>query len=158
MNRPTVRHLRLWLPVLLSLTALSFAMGKKEKADSGIRGKVEIWEGNFMPMTDPNSASNKIKPGAGRVVRVFAAVKAESEEVRQIRAGEDGPAVIKEIVCNEQGEFIVNLPPGKYSVFVEEGQGWYSNSIDGAGVQGAVTVEPGKLAELTIKITSKATF
>jgi hypothetical protein len=158
MNRPTIRHLRFWLPVLLSLAALSFAMGKKEKADTGIRGKVEIWEGNFMPMTDPNTTKNQVKPGAGRKVRVFDAVKADSESARKIALGESGPSPVKEVVCNDEGEFTVNLKPGKYSVFVAEGTGWYANAFDGEGYQGAVTVEAGKLADLTIKITKKAVF
>lgn len=136
------------------------AMGRKEKqpkVTTGIQGKVEIWEGNFMPMIDPKSSRNKIIPGSDRRVRVYKPVKAEGDMASAKRDSVTSE-LVGESVCDKEGQFVFSVPAGKYSVFVEEGGGWYANGFDGDGVQGAVTVTEGKLTEVTIKITSKATF
>jgi hypothetical protein len=65
---------------------------------------------------------------------------------------------VAETLCDNDGRFFIPLPPGDYSVFVEEEGGWYFNGWNGEGVQGGVTVEPDKRIEILIKITTKATF
>jgi hypothetical protein len=121
----------------------------------GIRGHVEIWEGDFMPMVDPKSSRNKIIPGSGCKIRVFQPVKLTSSKAKM----DSVPApMIAKTACDSQGNFVVYVPAGDYSLFVEDNGGWYANSWNGQGIQGAVTVEAKKFTTVQLKITSKATF
>jgi hypothetical protein len=156
--------------VLMVLMALSvFGMGRKEAkvkrdqaADStavtqGIRGKVEIWQGNFMPVTDPQKSQGKILPGAGRRVRVYQPVIVATG-MAPARLDSVSSPLVAETICDSLGKFVLKLEPGQYSVFVEDSGGWYANGWNGEGVQGAVNVEADKVRDVTIKITNKATF
>ena len=163
-DRFPVKHFGLILLVLVCCVGLATAMGKRNAPEKhaaapvdssqGIRGKVEIWEGDFMPMVDPKSTRNKILPGSGRKVRVFSPYKMSGGAKLDSVASN----VIAESRCDSAGIFFVATEPGDYSVFVEDNGGWYANSWNGQGVQGAVTVEAKKITTLQIKITSKATF
>jgi hypothetical protein len=156
--------------MLLVLIPAVFAMGRKAARETrtvhaydsvmvreGITGRVEIWEGNFMPMMAPGKAGGKIIPGAGLRVRIHEPVRM-SDGLATAQHDTVRSKLVVEAVCDSSGHFRVAVRPGTYSVFVEHNGGWYANSWDGAGVQGAATVEPGKLSEILIKITDKATF
>lgn len=166
---------RLSLTIVLALTAMTFTMCCKQtrsttdtKTDlsagttptpvkTGIVGRVEIWEGNFMPPVEPERRKNQIKPGVGRRVRVHEPVKVEGG-LASAKRGEISTKVVAEVVADTAGHFAVAVPPGTYSIFVEEDGGWYYNGWNEQGIQGAVTVEEGKTTEAVIKITTKATF
>jgi hypothetical protein len=159
-----VKH---WIAILLIgllCAPILQAMGHKQKADKpragitqGVRGRVEIWEGDFMPMSDSHGARGKILPGAGRRVRVYESLKAAGGNV-SAKLDSVPSVVIAETVCDSSGHFEMVVPPGRYSIFAEEKGGWYFNGWSGDGTQGAVTVEPQKVSEILIKITNKATF
>lgn len=123
----------------------------------GISGRVEIWEGNFMPMIEPAQRSGQITPGAGRRVRAHEPVVVSGGLAPSKRDSVAMP-LIAEARCDSLGEFFLPVLPGKYSVFVEDDGGWYFNGFDGDGVQGACIVDSGKVSEILIKITTKATF
>jgi len=159
------------IPVVfvLSLTVVALSMGRKEAPAqktaspsalpaSGIRGSVEIWEGNFMPMIAPSHSGGTITPGAGRRVRAHEPVRLTAQGLAQARRDTVNTPLIAETVCDSSGRFFLAVPPGTYSVFVEERGGWYYNGWNGEGVQGAVTVSPDSAAAIVIKITAKATF
>ncbi len=151
---------RLVLLAVLSLTMMASGMGRKEKVktmlQTGVKGKVEIWEGNFMPMVDPKGGGGKVNPGSGRKVRLYEPVQMQG--MAKPLQNEIPARLVAETTCDDKGEFTLEVPAGKYSVFVEEGEGWYNNGFDGDGIQGAITVEEGKLTDTTIKVTTKATF
>ena len=163
---------RLLFAAMLALlvAAIAGASGRKDapkKEDAppaettetrpGISGRVEIWEGNFMPMIEPAQRSGQITPGAGRTVRAHSPVVVTGGLAPSKRDSVATP-LIAEAVCDSLGGFFLAVPPGKYSVFVEDGGGWYFNGFDGDGVQGACTVDSGAVSEILIEITTKATF
>ena len=167
-------RVRFALMMALTVAAMTFTMCCKQtrntetQADpltgsvqstvkTGIVGRVEIWEGNFMPPVDPERRNNQIRPGAGRRVRVHEPVKVEGGMAEAKRATISTP-LIAEVIADSAGRYAVAVPPGTYSVFVEEDSGWYFNGWNEAGIQGAVTVEKGKTSEAVIKIQTKATF
>jgi len=123
----------------------------------GITGRVEIWEGNFMPMIEPARRNAQIKPCAGCRVRVHEPVIVGGGLVSARRDTVLTP-LVAEVVCDSMGHFSSPVKPGTYSVFVEENGGWYFNGWNGDGVQGAVTVLPDSVTEIIIKVTTKATF
>jgi hypothetical protein len=157
----------LFIGLLLISSFIFMGMGSKPAPEKhatavvevkqGISGKVEIWEGNFMPMVDPKSTNHKVTPGAGRRVRIHQPVKMEGGLALAKRDSVNSP-LVAETLSDSVGKFLVSVQPGTYSVFVEEAGSWYANSWNGDGVQGAVVVESGKITDMLIKITSKATF
>ncbi len=153
---------RLKILAMLIVAAGVLGMGRKEAKNqeappasiSGVTGKVEIWEGNFMPMIDKDKRDKQITPGAGLRVRLHEAVKGlPGASVDSISA-----PIVAETVCDDKGKFTIPCPEGTYSLFVEDGDTWYANGWNGEGVQGAVVVEPKKMTEVLIKNTRKATF
>jgi hypothetical protein len=148
------------IPVVfvLALTVAALSMGRKEVPATGIRGSVEIWEGNFMPMIGPGGSGGAITPGAGRRVRAHEPVRLSAQGAAQARRDTVMTRLIAETVCDSIGHFFLAVPPGTYSVFVEESGGWYYNGWSGDGVQGAVTVSSDSATAIVIKITAKAAF
>lgn len=153
---------RMKIVAMLILAVGVLGMGSKESKNqsapaapaSGVTGKVEIWEGNFMPMLDKETRDKQIKPGAGLTVRLYEPVKGLSgAKVDSVTS-----ALVAETVCDDKGVFTIPAKAGTYSLFVQDGNGWYANGWDGDGVQGAVVVEPMKMTEVLIKNTKKATF
>jgi hypothetical protein len=119
-----------------------------------VTGRIEIWEGNFMPMIDKEQRDKQIKPGANLKVRLYEPATGLLGTV----VAEVPTAVVAETVSDANGLFTIPAREGKYSLFIEDKNGWYANGWDGDGVQGAVIVEPMKMTEVLIKNTTKATF
>jgi hypothetical protein len=124
---------------------------------TGIVGRVEVWEGNFMPPVEPERRNSQIKPAPNRPVRVYAPVRVEGG-LAMSKRDTVTTNVIAEGVTDSTGHFAIAVPPGNYSIFVAEDGGWYNNSWNEQGIQGAVNVEEGKTTDVLIKITTKATF
>ena len=135
----------------------SAASTLQSELKQGIRGRVEVWEGNFMPMVDKGSANNKITPGAGRRVRLHEPLKVGGGIASAKRETVATP-LVAEVMADSAGRFAIPAAPGAYSIFVEDSGGWYNNGWNEQGIQGAVTVQPDSVTELLIKITNKATF
>ncbi len=99
-----------------------------------------------MPPVDPQHPRGKILPGALRRVRVHEPVRTAGG-LTSARRDSVPTQMIAETVTDSSGRFFLPMPPGVYSVFVEEDSSWYFNGWNGEGIQGAVTVEPGKPSE-----------
>lgn len=66
---------------------------------------------------------------------------------------------IKKVTSNKTGRFCVNLPLGKYSLFIEEpGFGIYANIFDDKMNICPIEVKKRKNADIVLKITHSATF
>ncbi|MEM6359178.1 MAG: carboxypeptidase regulatory-like domain-containing protein [Bacteroidota bacterium] len=121
----------------------------------GVKGKVLWVEGNQMPGPD-----RKINEGSP-VVReiIFYDVLKTSDLKRQNALFQEPPfepvAIVK---TNEQGEFEVNLPAGRYSLFTRENNGLFANLFDGENNVNPVTVESGEVTEVTVVINYKAVY
>ncbi len=154
--------------VVIAAAGLALAMGSKQAkekkvhtADStvthqGIAGRVEIWEGNFMPMVDSTKAKRQITPAVGRRVRAYMPVKVDG--LAAARQDTIATPMVAEAVTDSSGRFFMVTPAGLFSVFVEDNGGWYANGWNGDGVQGAVKVDSAQISYITIKNTTKATF
>ena len=66
--------------------------------------------------------------------------------------------LVKKVKTNDKGKFSISLPPGKYTVFIEEGKGLYANKLDGSGHINPVTVMDDSISEINIRIDYKATY
>ena len=163
---------RFALALILSLSAMTGTMcckrtrttadPKTELAGAnavttGITGRVEVWEGNFMPLIAPERRQNQIKPAVARRVRVYQPVHIEGGLADAKRDTIPTP-LVAETVTDSSGHFAVSVASGTYSIFAEENGGWYNNGWSEKGIQGEVTVTEGKTTDVVIKITTKATF
>ena len=153
------RRIKILAMLVMAVSALG--MGRKEAKNqdapapiSGVTGKVEIWEGNFMPPIDSGSRDKQVKPGAGLLVRLYEPVKG----LPGAMVDSISTPMVAETTCDDKGMFTIPAKAGTYSLFIQEGNSWYANGWDGEGVQGAVVVEPMKMTEVLIKNTRKATF
>ncbi|MCC6476628.1 hypothetical protein IT157_06170 [bacterium] len=101
------------LILTLIASSLMFAMGGRESKDqtpstpaapaSGVTGKIEIWEGNFMPMIDKDRREQQIKPGANMKVRIHEPAKGLLGTV----VAEVPTSVVAETVSDESGRFTI---------------------------------------------------
>jgi hypothetical protein len=107
---------------------------------SGLYGKVKLVEGNCMPPVGPSS-SCRTTPVARRVtVRALSKV-----------GGELGSTVAS-TVSSPDGSYQVAVPPGRYSLFVDDGGKPYCREGDGAGYACPVDVPEGKPVSRDITI------
>jgi hypothetical protein len=129
--------------------------GVKKEMSEGIKGRIEIWEGDFMP------------PGKGKVyygkktVLVFEKTNlrdCQREEGNSTFYTNVNSRLIDSVVSDGDGYFSLSLPAGEYSLFVRERGLFYANLFDGDGFIFPVRVEKGKVTEVRIRIDYKATY
>lgn len=122
--------------------------------DQGIAGHVWFWKGNFMPVSRGDICQVQ------RQVYVYELTT--REEVEQIGYTPFFSSVHTELVTSvesdEEGFFQVELEPGSYSLFVQEGEYLYSNSYGGNGEIFRVDVTASEVTETRINITHQAVF
>lgn len=124
--------------------------------DQGLWGDVWFWEGDFMPGTATGTVS-----AVAREIAVF-----ELTNQADVVYFPDGSRIIHRILTDEvartasgaDGFFQLALPPGEYSVFAVEGEGYYANLFDGQGNILPVTVTEGAVAEVLVNIDYLSTW
>jgi hypothetical protein len=120
----------------------------------GICGKVLWVEGNQMPGT------SKRTPPQGVIREIY--VHQVTTLKQTSRA--DGffvnisTPLIGKTTSRADGSYEINLPPGKYSVFIKEQHGFFANIFDQDVAINPVTVEVNEMISLTISINYKAAF
>lgn len=126
----------------------------------GLIGEVRWVEGNLMPtMGDTTYAERAIGIPIERELFIFKAVTDENT----ISAG--GPfyksiqsELVSKLRTSRKGEFKVSLPPGKYSVFVKEEDGFFANLFDGENYINPVTIHANIFTEIQILVNYKAFY
>lgn len=118
--------------------------------DQGVWGDVWFWQGDFMPGTPTGTVTP-----VSREIVIF-----EPTTLNDVAYDRDGSGLITQILTNEvarttsdtDGFFQISLPPGDYSVFAVEGDGFYANGTDGEGVILPVTVRTGEVDDVLVNI------
>ena len=129
----------------------------KVTISQGVWGNVWFWEGDFMPIIDPNRA--KITP----VVREIFIYEATSDSMVEPPNGgtfhtKINSQLISIIQSDASGFFQISLEPGKYSFFVKEDSLFYANLWDGEGHIQPATVTENSVTNRQIDITYKAVY
>jgi hypothetical protein len=140
---------------------LSCAQPKHLEGKQGIYGQALWLEGNLMPTIDETGDANRSKgQPVKRTVLIY-----EPTSLQQVEKNDDtslykavNTRLVKTFETDDAGNFRASLKPGKYSVFVREDEGLFSNTFDGKGIIGAVTVVEGEFTEHNIKINYKAFY
>ncbi|HAS57206.1 MAG TPA: hypothetical protein DEQ87_11925 [Algoriphagus sp.] len=145
---------------IMLLVILAFCKPIKPEGE-GITGKVTWLEGNQMPMIVEDGEKPEVNPKGVPVQRTLiiypmtnlADAKVEGTLFQSI-SGEP----ITTVTTDEEGRYLLELAPGRYSIFTREEDGLFANIFDGDGNIQPVTVKKGEWTLLDIVINYKAVF
>ena len=148
--------------ILLSAFVLLASLNRGcDSVEQGLAGQVLWLEGNFMPTIGDEPDVNRKKFKGQPVQRTIHIYELTTME----EASADGPFfhhietnLVEKVETNEEGKFVVSLPPGQYSVFVKEEDGLFANFFDGEGNINPVTIKEGEITPITIEVNYKATY
>ncbi len=141
--------------IFILLLICCLPRGLKREIREGIKGRVEIWEGDFMP------------PPTGRVyyekktILIFNKTHLKDvipESTTSTFYTTVRTHFVDSVISDQNGYFSCSLLPGEYSLFVREKGIFYANTTDGEGFILPVKVEKGKVTEVNIRIDYKATY
>ena len=139
---------------MISLT--SFAAAKQAtQIKQGIAGRVYLQRGNYMPV--PGRKPNYGKPVA-RTIWVYALTKRDQATADGNFFSNIKTPLIAKAKSDTLGNYSMALPPGSYSVFVEDRAKLYANSFDDNDNISPVEVKKGSLTQRDIVISSRAVY
>ncbi len=150
------------LLALLSVILLSVSSrGCEQTVEQGLAGQVLWLEGNLMPTIGKEADSDKAARKGQPVQREIYVYELTSMD----EATSDGTffsniktELVKTTETNKDGVFAIELPAGRYSVFVKEEQGLFANSFNGEGYINPVEVKEGELTKILIQVNYKAAY
>ncbi|WP_152425094.1 carboxypeptidase-like regulatory domain-containing protein [Nafulsella turpanensis] len=151
------------MKLLMIMAALLLAVTKscEDMPEQGLAGQVRWLEGNFMPTIseNPEEEQNK-KQGkpVQRVLHIYELTTMDEATSEGTFFHDIESKLVQTVETNKKGEFVVGLPPGRYSVFVKEEQGLFANSFDGEGNINPVTVKEGEITRIEIDINYAAAY
>lgn len=122
----------------------------------GLSGTVLWYEGDLMPGIDKEPVPGK---PIQREIHIY-----ELTGVQQAKVKDDyfyydlETKLVKMVLSDEEGKFIVALEPGKYSVFVKEPQGLFANTFNRAGQINPVEIQSNELVTIRIRVDYKAAY
>lgn len=140
----------------LNLTPLPQA----DTVRQGITGQVRWYEGNLMPAVSEagNPDSSRSGQDIQRTLHIYELTKRgqtteQSGFFRDLRTRR-----VTTVATDSTGRFQLSLPPGQYSLLVEEEEGLFANLFDGEDHISPVTVYPDSVTHATIKVDYKAVY
>lgn len=136
---------------------------KKTTIQQGVWGTVSFMEGDFMPTFNKDNPKNSHCP-VERTVRVYELTyKKNAIDIDRSYKQYKSTKLLKEIKTDYEGFFQIDLPPGKYSIFIIENGKLYNNSIElkngdiNKEILGPMEIKKG-IQEYNIQISHNASF
>ena len=149
----------LLLPAILLLASMTKSCDPP--VEQGLAGQVLWLEGDLMPTINDSPEINRKrfkKEPVQRVVHIY-------ELTTMDEATADGPFFkkiktkkVESVETDKEGQFIVALPKGKYSVFVEEEDGLFASIFDGEGNINPVEIKENEITNIKIEVNYKAAY
>ena len=144
-------------------SCIQTATSKKETLPitQGIRGKVEIREGNFMPgpdRTNPKAIRAPQGQPAIRELFIYERTKQSQVKANGVFYADIQTKLITTVKSKADGTFQVSLKPGIYSLFSKEPGGLFANQMDGEGYIFPVEVKAGEVTEVEFIIDYNASY
>ena len=142
--------------VILFLFCTTMCRPPQQKGEAIFQGEVRWVTGNQMP--GPNRATTEGAP----VVREIFIYKPLLQ--KELPMGSTGLFVnlpgdpVKVVQSNQEGKFMVTLPPGKYSVFTKEDDGYFGGTFDMNGVVSPVVLNSGDNPPYKIIVNYSAAY
>ena len=139
----------------LLLLACQAAPARLTQSRQGLQGRVLLRSGNHMP--GPGRTMPSDQP-VSREIQVYALTHVSQLTPSGSFYSQIQTKQVAKIVSGPDGTFRLLLPPGKYSLFVQEAQGLFANRFDGEGHVFPVEVKPGQMAPVEIIIDYNASY
>ena len=122
-----------------------------------ICGYVYLLKGNQMP--DPDKPISKGTPVIREILIYSLTKMIDTEGDGATFFSKINTKLIKKVTSNKKGRFCVNLPFGKYSVFVSDpGFGLFANNFDGEMNISPIVIVKGKNKDIVLQINHSAAF
>ena len=121
----------------------------------GIQGQVFWIGGNQMP-----GPGKSISPQQGivREIVIFHEVKLQDTNQKDGFFTDINSEPVASLFSNADGSFHIQLPSGKYSVFVKETKGLFANLFDAQGNINPVIVKDKKYSWITLSVDYEAVY
>ncbi len=149
------------LTLLISILLLYACINQNGSLNKqGIIGEVRWVEGNLMPTIGDTTYAARAKGiPIEREVFIYEVTKAD-DAVRSTGNfyTSINAKLVKKIKTGKDGSFKVNVPPGKYSLFVMEKEGLFANTFDGDNYISPVTVQANNFTEIQILVNYMAYY
>lgn len=129
--------------------------------NQGIQGNVYWIEGNQMPQASqeaPSSLPPSAKKAVKRTIHIHQLTHINQASLGDYLFGNIETPLVASIETNEEGEFSIELPPGKYSIFTVEENGYFASVFDLDSYIHPVEVEKGEWSRVAITINYEASF
>ncbi|MCA6451160.1 MAG: carboxypeptidase regulatory-like domain-containing protein [Chitinophagaceae bacterium] len=123
----------------------------------GISGRVTELTGNRMPMKDA-------EPDLPKPILTTVFIYEPTHISQVTRTGTEpvytaiATRLVASVDTDSTGHFTISLPVGSYSLFVKQGGRFYANLFDNNNNIALFTVEEGKLTQVTLSVSSRASF
>jgi hypothetical protein len=122
----------------------------------GIQGQVFWVSGDQMPA--PDQRPTNPRQGILREIHIYPAIYHNSTQNQgEFYHSIDATPVAK-VFTDQEGNFKVKLPAGKYSVFTKEQKGLFANLMDVKGCINCIEVKPKKYTWITITVDYEAAY
>lgn len=129
--------------------------------DQGLAGEVRWLEGNLMPTIgeEPEAEAEKRKgEPVQRELHIYELTTMDEAKSEGTFFHDIQSRLVKKTTSDKDGYFQVELPVGRYSVFVQEEQGLFANIFDGEGNINPVEIKKDEVTKITIEINYKAAY
>lgn len=123
----------------------------------GIIGQLVWLEGNLMPTIGDDREIPKGQP-VQREVLVYELTRTKEAEKEGHFYQNVHTELVQKVMSDNRGIFRLHLPPGKYSIFVQEPEGLFANIFDGYGYIMPVEVFEGEVTPVMIEINYMAAY
>ena len=147
-----------------AFSLLLFQCAPYQPEGQGVVGLVTWQEGNQMPMITEDAKEEKnnkreiIGEPVKRTVRVYPLIKISDVTLDNGLFQSVAAKPITEIETDDNGEYAINLSPGRYSILTVEEGGLFASIFDGDGNIQPVTVKENEWTLLDIVVNYKAVF
>jgi len=156
------RVISLAFPLVIILIAFSQCKSMKSE-DQGVKGTITWLEGNQMPTIKSDDqvtglgVSTKGNP-VKRTIKIYPITNLGDAQLENGLFKSIKGEAIAEVLSNEDGQYSLSLPPGKYSVFIVEEEGLFANQFDEKGNIEPLYIKKGEWIQKDIVINYKAYF
>jgi hypothetical protein len=121
----------------------------------GICGKVFWVSGNQMPGPGSNVSSQQ---GVAREIFIYKITTLQDVDQKETFFSNIKTEFVTKSFSNTDGSFKIKLPPGAYSVFVNDPQGFFANLFDKENRINPTIVKPNQFSWMTINIDYEASY
>lgn len=150
---------------LLFVLAVALMSNKCSSEDikQGIAGQVLWIEGNQMPtiIDEKNPEATRQRPapkGIEREIYIYELTTIGQAKGNGAFFSDIQTKLVEKVKSDEEGNFAVSLPTGKYSVFVKEEEGLFASQMDGEGNINPVEVNSEEITPIKIEVNYTAAY